>query len=120
MASEISLLRKLLSTNLESCSEREFVSNDIIIVFYCGKQDKVLYINHSNQSGLCLMHFNKFKLRIIETNLTIDTSDFEDYDDMSLVLKYGRSILDENIIQEAMNILGIDLNLSDFDAFLNQ
>ena len=53
--------------------------------------------------------------------ISIDQSDFQDFDDTSLVLKYGRVILDENIIQEWNDIQISKINplsLSNFNEFL--
>ena len=126
MPSQIKILRKFLS----------FVDDRPTIFFNVGNRRS--YIGHyeindysftndfgieNNDNHPCPFLFlvNKNSLQIdLNRSMLIDPDDFKDYDDTSLVLTYGRSILDENIIQEWNDIQiskSNPLSLSDFDDF---
>ena len=127
MVSEISILRKFLSLKDNIIDTSFFVSNNKSYIRYmststifnhsmkiqlrsCGivyifdfQKNNSLYVNSSNL---------RLKYRII------DLDDFQNFDDISLVLKYGRDILDENLINSFNDRYDLELILSDFDAFL--
>ena len=124
MASQIKILKKFLSLSYKS---------PLGIYFDIGNfSASIEMIGHSklslcrfrirNKTGLSsfLNIRNSDKLQIFNDKpIMIDIDDFQNFDDISLVLKYGRVILDENIIQNwSKQYFITNISLSDFNDFL--
>lgn len=86
---------------------------DILISCIWGEYTNSFPILCYNSSG----YFN------LVNKLRITISDFDDFlesDDFSLILRYGRNIMDENIFSILNKILGpLPFKISDFDALFN-
>ena len=123
--SSISIVRKFLSLPNTSGIVKVKIGRfeESKIEFY-GKYYRYLYLREGSFSSyLYSLSYTDSLLRLkshsgsitIKIKIT-DVDDFINSDDMSLVLQYGRNILDENVISN----ISKGLSVSDFDDFLNQ
>ena len=125
MASQIKILRKfLLLADNRSTIFFNVGNRRSQVTRYRGDDYNDLAIENDD-GGPCPLFMissnNELQIAYCRT-ISIDQSDFQDFDDTSLVLKYGRCILDENIIQE-WNDTQISktnpVSISDFNEFLS-
>lgn len=127
MPSEISILRKFLSMDLNLGLLSFNDSSEFHIRYVSLDKTKSLYFGNGRINFHILYIHNGNDMCIVDSNMVISNEqEFLDSDDISLVLKYGRDILDENIIKkhnERHYYIGDyaknGISLSTFDAFLN-
>lgn len=123
MSEKTKIVRKFLSLpNTSGITEVKIgFFNRSRIEFVSSEQKYLSLKRGSHGSRLYILSYTGDLLRLKSPNGRIsiriaDVDDFINSDDMSLVLKYGRDILDENLVSNIKE----GLNVSDFDAFLNQ
>ena len=125
MSSQIKILKKFLSSSYKSPPGIYFnIGNYSASIEMIGSGKLSLCIFRiRNKSGISsfLNMRNNDRLQIVHDKpIMIDIDDFLDYDDTSLILTYGRSILDENIIQEWRDrYYNTHILLSDFNEFFS-
>ena len=121
--SDIKILRLFIKVIL-SYDKNIFTSNMgndyLIIKRYKNSQGYTLQIV-SNFHHLSFLSYKDLKFNISisdKTVMVIDLNEFLNSDDTSLVLRYGRDILDENIVDTFNRYhSSTKLSLSDFDTF---
>ena len=127
MTSKISILRKFFTFELKN-SQCDFKpSNHSFIFCYYADQltySRMLVSNHIFYREKYILDYrNNVNLYLDDMGTLIkidDIDDFKNFDDTSLVLRYGRKILDDNIINSLNEYSEYRIRMHDFDAFLNQ
>ena len=127
MPSEISILRKFLSMDLNLGTVSIDNGSEFHIRYISLDKSKSLYFGNNRINFHILYIHNGNDMYIVDGRMAISNEqEFLETDDISLVLRYGRDILDENIIKKynkKHNNIGDyskhAITLSDFDAFLN-
>ena len=125
MASEISILRKYLSIIYLRKPRRTFtfkvgIYNDSNIYPWgdmCLETDSESFIDVFKTEGSKITDYDN--IFILDEN---DIQEFLETDDLSLILRYGRKITDNNIIQslnKKLDYMNNDIKLEDFDKFLD-
>ena len=141
MTSKISIIRKFFSLELKNIYCDFKSSNHSFIFRYCDFKssnhsfifryyaDQLTYSRSlvsyhiSYREKYILDYRNNVDLYLnnMSSNIKIDDiDDFKNFDDTSLVLRYGREILDDNIVNSLNEYSEYRIRMNDFDAFLNQ
>ena len=127
MTSEISIIRKFLEIHGDKNSHRTAYIERINIGYY---DDSVItpymiFLETQIERIMKIIYYDprykQLELKNVKINIE-NIDEFLDSDDISLVLRYGRDILDYEFIKNINSSLGDfdPLRLKDFDTFLEK
>ena len=126
MTSKISILRKFFNLELKDhrCDYESSNHNFIFRYYtYQSTYSRSLFVRPNFYREKYILDYRNnvdLYLNDMGSNIKIDDiDDFKNFDDTSLVLRYGRDILDDNIVRFMNKLIEYKIMMHDFDVFLN-
>lgn len=118
--SNLKILRKFNEFDVNCSEDIKFSDKDSYLRFsYYNLGSVFVYDEYSRPVYIYDIQREANTLILLDTSIKLDVlRDIENYDDLELVLKYGREITDDHILRSLSNILGKEITIDFFSDFL--